>query len=354
MRFTVVNMFFFTSLSVPYEIQFAHSLSPLFRKDFITKQDWPSGLSKQKSIPNDADLELLKEEELKQFGKTRVRTKTRYEENQTAALALPMARDRLEGFAYNEEALLELCQDQIIEHANRRVDLFFYTLVAYYKTNYYPVLGMVNLQHGIGRSLTWEQGITEACHSSFLPSLTDKTIFTNEQLGKKDKCILSRTHFFDSINSTVELPCAVNRLDWLLEHHYGFRLKCLRILYEVSLGTLNPMEGLTVFLTLMDDILTDSNPAKRAAKKFNLINHSMWKGRRIPDRVLVDVAQGTFGTTFKPSKTVSLRYVDSLLRLSHLSPSTKDRLKQIMVLQKEILTEKKDNDIPAITPIKST
>jgi hypothetical protein len=63
------------------------------------------------------------------------RNRSEYEENYSAALALPCATDELEALKDHSTALPDITKNFIIEHASRRVDLFFYTLVAYYNSD---------------------------------------------------------------------------------------------------------------------------------------------------------------------------------------------------------------------------
>jgi hypothetical protein len=121
----------------------------------------------------------------------------------------------------------------------------------------------------------------------------------------------------DTINSTVELPCIVNHLDGILEHHLGCRQQCLDILCYVALGTLNPIEGLTEFLKMMTDILDDVQPDNEQNKKPNLRHYSTFGNKTLPAKLIDYVATGTLATTFSlQTQAVSMRYIDSLLSIS--------------------------------------
>ena len=134
--------------------------------------------------------------------------------------------------------------DAITEHAQRRVDLFFYTLIAYYKTRLTVQIDETKLQHGVGTKQT------AACHSAILPSLWDT------QSANRRTSILDGTHFLQSMNSTVELHQSVN----YFETHYlegkkaqnKMRSKSLDILNRVSQSTITPVEGMLEFLTALN------------------------------------------------------------------------------------------------------
>jgi hypothetical protein len=306
-------------------------------------------LQKQLCLPSHDYYRRLKTEEKIQFG-SRARTSTNYFENYSASLALPFSNDELDELSYVHEALITVCKDHIVEHANRRVDLFFYTLIAYYGTNLFPALGQTYLQHGRGRHGTHNLLITEACHSSFLPSLVDETIYHNKANGKKYRCQLSDTHFLDSLSTTVELPRVVNQLDAILEEYLQCRKHCLAILRCVTLGAMNPIQGLTLFLTIMEHLLNNTNQASKKTKYSNKEpnTYSFWGYNNIPHKLIDYVAEGTLDRTFsKQNQSVSKPYIHSLLGL--FPPKTdvygskeiteQDCLDKIQIIQKELLTK---------------
>ena len=139
------------------------------------------------SSPSIGFFNQLKKEEHR-FSRKRVRFE--YEDNYTSALASPYSTDKLSREHEDVSSLLAMSEKYIVEHANRRVDLFFYTLVAYYRTNVMPIEGHTTLQHGRGRTLDDDTNLTQACHSSFIPSLIDPTI----DKKKRRKSLLSGTH----------------------------------------------------------------------------------------------------------------------------------------------------------------
>lgn len=179
--------------------------------------------------------------------KRRKRRRYRYADNRTAALAFPYEQETLNRHRSDASQLLALSKKNIIEHAARRVDLFFYTLVAYYQTGLNPVRGKTYWQHGVGRN-SLKKSITQACHSSFFGSFQDGTFVCRDGL-------LSNTHFLQSLNATMELPWFVNKLDDEFENTAKCRESSIQILQRVSKGKINPVQGLEAFLSLMSDVL---------------------------------------------------------------------------------------------------
>jgi ankyrin repeat protein len=137
----------------------------------------------------------------------------------------------------------------IIEHAQRRVDLFFYTLIAYYNSGLKARIADTHFQHGIGQGKLK----THACHSAILPGLWDTVHISEESTHRTS--LLDGTHLQQSLNSTVELHCSVNYFD----SHYvegkkaddKMRSASLLILNRVSKGTINPIQGMIEFLSAL-------------------------------------------------------------------------------------------------------
>ena len=303
-------------------------------------------------VPDSKFFSQLKSEEHKQFFNRR-RTRYNYYENYSAALALPCSKYELVKKQNDRNALLALSRNSIIEHANRRVDLFFYTLIAYYKTGISPTNGHTSLQHGRGRTLfreDKESNLTQACHSSFTPALLDKTIYQKNRFGERHKSLLSGTHLMDSLNSTVELPPFVNELDDVLEHMC--RQKSLELIGRVSLGTLTPIEGLEVFLKMMRDALTELKQSAEKRQQSSLLQYSLSGQNYINPKLIDLVMRGTLRTTFlTATDTVSDEYIQLLLRmnpeeivLSEQNNDTRQKLylDKILDMQKEILETKSE------------
>lgn len=284
-------------------------------------------------------FEQLKVEERKLGHKKRARFY--YEANYTMALALPFPDKRLN--LKQENDLIALARPYIIEHANRRVDLFFYTLVAYYQTQVIPTEGHTSLQHGIGRTLKNHTNITQACHSSIIPSLLDETIYHKDDTDIRQKSLLSGTHFLESLNATIELPPFVNAFDDLLEHLC--RPYCIELLGEVAVGTLNPIQGLTLFLEMMNDLLHGFQQ-QAAQSDYTYLEHPLLQGHHYVNPELIDtVLKGTLASTLTPEGRVNEEYIQSLLRMTpaervlcRKAKGEKIYCKKMMAMKNEILT----------------
>jgi hypothetical protein len=304
-------------------------------------------------IPEPQYFERLKFEEHRQFYNKR-RTRYTYAQNYSAALELPCSRIDLQHNHNNRGMLLSLSKDNIIEHANRRVDLYFYTLVAYYKTLVYPTSGHTNLQHGRGRTVDGDLNLTQACHSSFTPSLVDNTIYKNNGSRIKHKSLLSGTHLMNNLNATVELPPFVNELDDVLES--ACRQKSIELLGDASLGTISPIEGLSIFLKMMKEVLDDLKSQSTSRSMSHLNRHSQFSHKRINPKLIDLVLSGTLKTTYSTeNESVSDDYIQLLLRLTpdekKLCAINKDNkekiyLNKIMDIQNEILETRSSLNYP--------
>ncbi|MEO8402878.1 MAG: hypothetical protein ABI597_13985 [Gammaproteobacteria bacterium] len=273
----------------------------------------------------------------------RRRRRSAYQENITAALALPLATETLESSKANPEAMLALSKESIIEHAHRRVDLFFYTLIAYYKTHKTPEQDVTNLQHGRGRNSHDKHNILQACHSSLIPSFIDDTHRDQEKLKLGHKSILCGTHFMHSLNSTVELPAFVNEFDSVLETSYSCRTKSMRIIKNVSEGKLNPIQGLNLFLKMLDQTF------------IKLEENYLTESNQLKTNLVALVRKSTSNENFfYKTKFIRDDYIESMLRLTEdqklkCSRSHEERehiyLEKILALQKEILTTQEDPNL---------
>ncbi len=175
--------------------------------------------------------------------------KTEYEDNVTISLKM-------------EEGSNPLEENRIVEHAQRRIDLFFYLLIAYYKTGLKVDIAETITQHGMGT----KKDNTNGCHSALLTSLLDaecaKPSHLYDTRQKPDAMIcrsglLDNTHFYNSLNSTVELHKAVNYFE---THHLEgkktdnkMRKKSLIFLNEVSQGAITPITGMLKFLVSLKE-----------------------------------------------------------------------------------------------------
>lgn len=254
------------------------------------------------------------------------RTKYEYKENYAASIALPIEDKILDKNKNNIAALSSLSKALTLEHAARRVDLFFYTLIAYHNSKMVPESGWTKLQHGRGRSGYDKSSITQACHSSLTPDLIDNTITKKIPL-KSDfddnltikTSIISGTHFMDSLNSTIELPKFVNELDTEIENVYSCRQKSLEIIADVANGLINPIEGLNVFLSMMQDTFRQMWLDRRFYKPIFSSPPYLKEDESIilKGQILSLVKKGTFINKWgETTASLNDKYISMLLRLT--------------------------------------
>ena len=182
----------------------------------------------------------------------------------------------------------DLC-DRILDHSYRRIQLFYYLCVAYWKDGVSVSIDATKLQHGIGPF----NGM-HAAHSCILPSVKDdfwekanQTVNSQgmtdllarelEALGMRAetlatiqgskeqinllsyfsdadraknldgmRLICRDSYFYQVMNSTVILPTDVNMYDCCIEA--VMRDAALRLLNECSQGTLSPYEATAKFV----------------------------------------------------------------------------------------------------------
>lgn len=192
---------------------------------------------------------------------------------------------------------IEDLHDRVHDHAYRRMQIFYYQCVIYYKENCQISLGHTDLQHGSSNCPS-----CSAAHSSILPSLIDNFLNTFKAsilmegltlrninklkcLGVKEErihffkasnntpmmvdlllseideeivkhLITSDCSFYDIMNSTVELPIEVNEYDTMIER--ALRPKAVDLLNEVSRGVLHPYEALNRFEELLQSFFKSS------------------------------------------------------------------------------------------------
>ncbi|MFJ1268107.1 hypothetical protein ACD661_06030 [Legionella lytica] len=252
--------------------------------------------------PQECSVQKLKAQAKKLFPQ-RARQKFSYQQNYTASQALSLSNEQLNPNALSHAELLLLAKKNILEHANMRVDLFFYTMIAYYQKNLHPILGHTSLQYGRGRSSETQQLLSEACHDSILPALIDETVLSTDPQNPK-ACLLSGTHFMNSLNSTTELPPFVNDLDDVIEQLC--REKALVILEAVSRGGIDPIEGINLFLQILKASL--DTISEKAEREKNLFLSE-----------LVDlVVQGSISQRFdEDTESVCDEYVQMMLQLNN-------------------------------------
>lgn len=205
---------------------------------------------------------------------------------------------------------VEKSSDLIIEHAARRVDLFFYTLVHYYNKKWEIYLDDTDrdVQHGEGdRKLK-----TEASHSALISNpFGFVRALRADNAGPLNFKILwpKDNYFYQTLNSTVELPHESNVFDRILEGQVNnpspWRAAALNLLNDVSQGILNPIQGLERFFKILDDFF---NSEKILSKYLNSPDEAQ--------RLIVSYQyEGTFDGRWENSM-ITDAYLCSLLGLS--------------------------------------
>ncbi len=210
---------------------------------------------------------------------------------------------------------VNLVEEEIKEHAKRRVDLFFYTLISVYGQYLQIEMTPTVLQHGRGSA---EYG-TEACHSSLFPSLGFKrrTAWFDYIRQPLPLPTLSGTDFEHTLNMTVELPSVVNDFD---QHLEGIKRtshsarEALRILHEVSNCTITPIEGMNQFLRALQDFFNQMD-TKYIQTTGKIDNPEAFK------KVLELQRTGTFIcaeplSDTKKTHTIKEEYIHLMLRLN--------------------------------------
>jgi hypothetical protein len=225
---------------------------------------------------------------------------TSYADNLTASVSLTEVQHRFLTLAQTEYQKILAVQSHIIDHAERRVDLFFLILLAYSNQAKTPKYKSTCLQHG--RGLAPAEGLnlgTQACHSSLLPSLDDGD----------GTSLLDGTQALHSLNLTHEFPSFMNRFDGTLEEFC--RAKALKIIAQVSQHPLNVFElttGLKAFFELIQRTLL--------SKAFRKALVAKGLGE-ISDKLITLVQAGTFVNKYNPERGyVYLRYVYAFLNLT--------------------------------------
>lgn len=316
------------------------------------KSDTQKGELKLEEYREEIYFKELKNKE--QDGENKNRSRASYLDNYSAALAMSASNEELERKISDHKGLFELSEKNIAEHAARRVDMFFYILIAYYKKNVLPVQGNTTLQHGKGRQSSTKKNITQACHSSLFSAFVDDTINhsapvrmddSDDDISRKvKKSIICGTHFLDSLNSTVELPVFVNNLDCELEGRIGYpsvcRQKSLDIIRNVSLGRINPIQGLSEFLKIMNETFKDlqNSEENSESKSTYLSRDALNAPKHIKSQLLKLVASATTTDKLSPEmQSATDEYIELLLRLS---PTEKLKCKSSREIREEVYINK--------------
>lgn len=240
---------------------------------------------------------------------------------------------------------IEALKQQIVEHAARRVDLFFYLVIALRNTDCFITRDKTFEQFGCGS----ENRGTEACHSAFIPNIKMQKLLPGQILSKNKFSLLSGTHLETSLNSTIELPGIVNSLDRSLEGKYGsskWTYACMDILNQISRGKINPIEAMNQFYMVMNDFFNSTNWYffKKQNKDVPLI---------IKKRIHEYEKKGTF-LSANNDLTFSLDYLYLMLRLTPAEiQNVKNHPESIdeyyYRVQKEIFTSKESDTVISAT-----
>jgi hypothetical protein len=229
------------------------------------------------------------------------RLKSQYTENKSPALRLDVSTAELDKASKDSKQLVNISENYIKEHAARRVDLFFYTMVAYYKSHLFPVRRRTDLQHGVGRSSFDGKNVTQACHSSFFGGFADQA---HSQSG-----LLDGTYLQHALNATVELPGFVNKMDDALEERFEGRAESLKILQAVASEKISPTDGLALFLQLMEKLF--------AQIEKNGSDNQVYPSQYVKADVLALQRFGTFTNKWRTDRrVVNDDYIEMLLRLT--------------------------------------
>ncbi|MBS0350797.1 MAG: hypothetical protein JSR33_06380 [Proteobacteria bacterium] len=268
--------------------------------------------------------------------------KTTYEENQTFSLSpldgAPTVQTKL---SKNKQLVTVVnslkTKNQIIQqiaffkkhlefHAISRIDLFFYTLIAYWRTNLYVYTGEKILQHGLCARTRTLGTFLYACHSSLFPTLVDAKsgdefkLLKNKLRGilldldlKEDKRFKP---FFHSLNATVALPQAVKFFDLQLEGKSCadfpegrsiYRTQALEIINAVSKGLFDPIQGINQFFLIMYGFFENMS-----------LNYVGKTSKMSPSQARKDILDSVRNSTFSLQEQGKIKkdYIELLLRLT--------------------------------------
>jgi len=244
-----------------------------------------------------------------------------------------------------ESLLLEqinLVEYEIMEHAERRVDLYFYLLVAVYQQGALIEKKSTNKQHGSG---TNARG-TNACHDSLFPHVKLNFPKTTGNIAWSllfSFPAIRGKHFEDSNNMTTELPSIVNDFDTYLElatpgRQSGpskYLKKLLMDLNLVSQGQITPIDAMNRFFKVIKEFFNefDEKHLKNKTFEFSDAMKRVWELQYT----------GTLRAQAEESDTIDMKYVCLLLRIpSHDIPKALKNPTSLLtyycpIIQKEIL-----------------
>lgn len=150
-------------------------------------------------------------------------------------------------------ALLQDLKEDIANHCEYRIQVFFQQMLLVYKTTLeFQFHNAADLQYGkfINKGQKEQAGDYAGAHSSTLPSL--RLINSN---GANPIAFADKSYFHKTWNATVFLPRKVNCIDsaWdkntvCLEEEQSFRWHSTEILNQLAANAFDPQRGLKIFL----------------------------------------------------------------------------------------------------------
>lgn len=296
------------------------------------------------------------------------RSRRNYSTNITASLALPEFREACKSKEKNVkepilsklislekerkqltepaqiDALLAkevtLLDEKIKEHAARRVDLFFYLVLAVYEKQVIISKDKTIKQHGKGSKIRGSQ----ACHSSLFPNVQLTTIPSKWQFFKKISApTLAGTQLDEALNMTVELPNAVNAFDGHLEGRYRptvYVQSLLNVLNEAASGKKNPQACMDNFFCIMNEFFLDMEKKCFTKKTIDtpITTKKIWEYEQA----------GTFQAANADKKTVNEDYMHLMLRLTQVEIASLKKKPELISgfykrIQNEIYNARLDN-----------
>ncbi len=200
----------------------------------------------------------------------------------------------------------------ILQHAERRVQIYFCLLSIYHNTNRRLELAPPKSTKGCGNL----ERQTNACHSSLITFVTDSDgegIWLRNRTTTTRSCEMMQqyNHFFMNVlDSTVELHRSVNDFDIRMEGSISvpseIRKSGMIILNSVSKGEITPLSGVELFLlamkhefeTIKENYIiasTKTSPVVVRKRIFELQYQGTFKGMLDENNYLTDEARELFG-----------------------------------------------------------
>lgn len=237
---------------------------------------------------------------------------------------------------------INLVEYEIVEHAQRRVDLYFYLCAAVYQQFAGIEKKSTNKQHGSGTNAHGTNG----CHDSLFPHVKFRFPKTTSNMLwsiVSTPPSIRGTHFEDANNMTSELPKPVNDFDCYMElatpgKQSGpskFVNKLIADLQSVSQGKITPIDAMNRFLKVIaDDFFNEFEEKHLNGDTFEFPNvmRRIWELQRV----------GTVRARSDDSYAVDHLYLCSLLRVrpEHVQGTIQDPTQLLKyylpIIQKEI------------------